>query len=133
MSADSSRSSRRGLDPERAPAADVGYLPGIEARGQRLVYVSGQGPADLQADMATQVRQTFERIGAVLAEADAGFEHVVMIRGYFTNLKRDLPVFREIRGEFLVAPYPAATMVGVTELAVPGLEIEIEAIAVVES
>ena len=53
----------QGLNPPDAPAADVGYTPGILAVGQRLVFFSGQGPRDHNADMETQFRQTFERIG----------------------------------------------------------------------
>jgi outer membrane receptor protein involved in Fe transport len=36
-----------------------------------------------------------------------------------------------VRKEFLKKPYPASTAVGTTELAIPGLDIEIEAIAIV--
>jgi enamine deaminase RidA (YjgF/YER057c/UK114 family) len=125
-----SRSTREGLVPQGAPAADVGYTPGIVAQGQRIVFVSGQGPEDLTADMETQIRQTFQRIGMVLAAAGATFKDVVMIRSYLVNMKRDLPILRKVRKEFLVKPYPASTAVGTTELAIPGLEIEIEAIAV---
>jgi len=32
--------------------------------------------------------------------------------------------------EFVVEPYPASTALGITELAIQGLEIEIEAIAI---
>jgi enamine deaminase RidA (YjgF/YER057c/UK114 family) len=120
----------KGLVPKGAPAADSGYTPGIVARGERVVFVSGQGPDDLNAPMETQIRQTFRRIGAVLAEAGATFKDVVMIRSYMVHLKRDLPILRKVRKEFLVKPYPASTTVGVTELAIPGLEIEIEAIAI---
>src|SRR5437773_2162000 len=45
-----------------APAAASGYSPGIVAQGRRVVFVSGQGPADLKADMETQLRQTLDRI-----------------------------------------------------------------------
>jgi enamine deaminase RidA (YjgF/YER057c/UK114 family) len=121
----------QGLFPRDAPAAAAGYSPGIVAEGRRLVFVSGQGPADLKADMEKQVRQTFDRIGAVLKEAGASFKNVAMIRAYFVNLKRDLPVYRKVRTDYLVKPYPASTAVGVTELAIPGLEIEIEAVAIV--
>ena len=38
---------------------------------------------------------------------------------------------RKVRKEFLKKPYPASTSLGVTELAVPGLEVEIEAVAIV--
>jgi enamine deaminase RidA (YjgF/YER057c/UK114 family) len=96
-----------------------------------LIFVSGQGPADLTADMETQMRQTFQRIGRVLAEAGASFENVVLVRSYFVNIQRDLPVYRKIRREFLVKPYPASTAVGITALAIDNLAIEIEAIAVV--
>ncbi len=56
--------------------------------------------------------------------------NVVMLRSYFIHLSRDLPIYRNVRKEFLVKPYLASTAVGVTELAIPGLEIEIEAVAV---
>jgi enamine deaminase RidA (YjgF/YER057c/UK114 family) len=52
------------------------------------------------------------------------------VRSYFMNITRDLPIFRKVRREYLKQPYPASTAVGVTALAFPGLEIEIEAIAV---
>src|SRR5690242_15566834 len=58
-----------GLYPADAPAADSGYTPGILAEQHRLIFVSGQGPRDLNADMETQIRQTFERISKVLAAA----------------------------------------------------------------
>ena len=122
---------RTGLHPDGAPSADVGYTPGILAEGQRLVFVSGQGPKDLDADMETQMRQTFDRIGLILKEAGAGFENVVILRSFFVHLLRDLPIYRKVRQDYLVKPYPASTAVGTPELAIPGLEIEIEAVAII--
>jgi enamine deaminase RidA (YjgF/YER057c/UK114 family) len=122
---------RRGLFPDGAPAAAPGYSPGICAEGRQVVFVSGQGPKDLKADPDTQIRQTFDRIGLVLKEAGASFQHVAMLRAYFVHMQRDLPIYRKVRTDYLVKPYPASTAVGVTELAIPGLEIEIEAVAIV--
>jgi enamine deaminase RidA (YjgF/YER057c/UK114 family) len=124
------RASPRALFPEGAPAAAPGYSPGIAAEGRRVVFVSGQGPNDVKADMETQVRQTFDRIGLVLKAAGATFADVVMLRAYFVRLNRDLAAYRKVRMEYLREPYPASTAVGVTELAIAGLEIEIEAIAI---
>ncbi len=129
--ADEQRSRSRALSPEAAPAAASGYSPGIAAEGHRVVFVSGQGPRDLKADMETQIRQTFDRIGLVLKAGGASFADVVMLRAYFVHLGRDLPVYRKVRTDYLKEPYPASTAVGVTELAIPGLEIEIEAAAIV--
>jgi len=119
-----------GLSPAGAPAADAGYTPGILAEGRRVVFVSGQGPRDLDADMETQVRQTFDRLGKVLEAGGASLKDVVMLRSYFVNIARDLPVYRKVRREYLSRPYPASTAVGVAALAIPGLQLEIEAVAI---
>src|SRR5262245_44181852 len=73
----------QGLSPKGAPAAAPGYSPGIRAEGRRVVFVSGQGPKDVKADMEVQIRQTFERIGLILKEAETSFQNVVMLRAYF--------------------------------------------------
>jgi len=120
----------KGLNPPDAPPADVGYTPGILAQGQRLVFISGQGPRDYNADMETQFRQTFERIKVILEQAGGSMRSIVILRAYFVHFSRDLPVYRKVRKEYLVKPYPASTAVGVTELAPSGNQIEIEAVAV---
>ena len=106
------KAKRTGLTPEGLPPADSGYTQGILAEGQRLVFVSGQGPDDLSADMETQLRQTLENIGEVLQVAGASFADVVFIRGYFVHLARDLPVYRKVRKDYLKKPYPASSCVG---------------------
>jgi len=120
----------KALNPPDAPAADVGYTPGILAEGQRLVFISGQGPRDYNADMETQFRQTFERIKVILEQAGGSMRNLVILRAYFVHFSRELPIYRKVRKEYLVPPYPASTAVGVTELAPPGNQIEIEAVAV---
>jgi enamine deaminase RidA (YjgF/YER057c/UK114 family) len=118
------------LHPEGAPAADVGYSPAVLAQGNRVLFISGQGPEDYDADMETQIRQTFDRIGILLKAAGATFANVVIVRSYWVHMQRDLPIFRKVRKDYLVKPYPASTAVGTTELAIPGLELEIEAVAI---
>ena len=130
LTADPSTALRTGLRPAGAPSADVGYSPAILASGQKTLYISGQGPKDLNADMETQIRQTFDRIGLLLEAGGATFANVVIIRSYWVHMLRDLPIFRKVRQDYLVKPYPASTAVGTPELAIPGLELEIEAVAV---
>jgi len=112
--------------------AAPGYSPAILAEGGKLLFISGQGPRDMEADVETQIRQTFEQIRELVDAAGGSIRHIVMIRAYFLNMARDLAAFRKVRQEFLVEPFPAATAVGVTELAVPGLQVEIEAVAVLD-
>jgi len=127
----SDASQRKALHPEGAPAADSGYSPAILASGQRLLFISGQGSSDYKADMETQIRQTFDRIGILLKAGGATFANVVIVRSYWVHLQRDLATFRKVRKEYLVAPYPASTAVGTPELAIPGLELEIEVVAII--
>jgi enamine deaminase RidA (YjgF/YER057c/UK114 family) len=70
-------------------------------------------------------------IGLLLKAGGASFANVVIIRSYWVHLLRDLDTFRKVRRDYLVDPYPASTAVGTTELAIPGLELEIEAVAVI--
>ena len=81
-------------------------------------------------DMHGQARATLEVIGGALAEAGAGFEHVIRTRMYVTDISRweeagraHAEVFAEIR--------PATSMVAVSRLIHPDMLIEIEADAIV--
>ena len=60
----------RGCGPRPPPG--IPRVLAVEGR-RVVVFVSGQGPTDLKADMETQVRQTFDRIGLVLKAAGALF------------------------------------------------------------
>jgi 2-iminobutanoate/2-iminopropanoate deaminase len=122
---------RQALHTEGAPAADIGYSPAILAEGKKVLMISGQGPKDKSANMETQIRQTLDKIGSLLKAGGASWANVVMVRHYWLHLQRDLPVFRKIRTEYFVKPYPASTGIGVSELATRDLQLEIEVVAVV--
>lgn len=121
---------RQALHPDGAPAADIGYSPAILAEGKRILMISGQGPKDHNADMETQIRQTLDKIGLMLKAAGGSYANVVMVRHYWLHLQRDLAIFRKIRREYFVEPYPASTGIGVSELATPDLQLEIEVVAI---
>ena len=121
----------RGSLPPGAPAAAPGYSPGISAQGQRVIFVSGQGPTDMKADMETQIRQTMDHIGLVLKAGGASWSNVVFVRSYFVDIASGLPIFRKVRRDYYQEPYPASTAVGVTALATPDRKVAIEAVAIV--
>ena len=66
----------------------------------------------------------------LLEQAGGAMRNFVRLRACFLHLHRDLAAYRKGRLEYLVQPYPASTVVGVTEL-VPGGQLEVEAAAVV--
>jgi len=108
----SQKANLKALRPAGAPSDDAGYSPAILATGGQMLFISGQGPEDYNADMETQIRQTFDRIGLLLEAAGASFANVVILRSYWVHMLRDLPIYRKVRKDYLVEPYPASTAVG---------------------
>ncbi len=101
----------------------------------RIVYIAGQLGLDKEGkpvgDFRAQTTQAFENVKIALADAGAGFEHVVKINNYLVDIATNILIFREVRDRYLnVAAPPASTAVGVPALARPGALFEIEAIAV---
>jgi reactive intermediate/imine deaminase len=107
-------------------------------RAGELVFVSGCVPVDAAGklvgsdDVVAQARRTFENVGAVLAAAGAGFEDVVKVTVYLTDVD-DRPKINPVRQEFFGETRPASTLVEVSRLAIPGAKIEVEAVAVVRA
>ena len=103
---------------------------------QSIVFVSGQGALSGDGelvgdgDFEAQTRQVFENLKTVLAEAGASFESVMKITVYLTDIGT-LRDFGRIKAEFIEGKQPASTAVEVSALALPGMMIEVEAIAVV--
>ncbi len=117
-----------------------GYANGIEASG-RLVFVGGQIGWDEtgafpHADLAGQVGQALRNIVAVLAEADAGPEHVVRMTWFITDRDAYLSGVKEIGAAYrdvMGRHFPAMAVVEVTALVEAQAQVEIEATAVVET
>jgi enamine deaminase RidA (YjgF/YER057c/UK114 family) len=97
------------------------------------IHVSGQvalaGGALVGADdPAAQAEQCFANILAVLASAGAGPEHVVKLVCYLTE-RSAYGGFAAVRNRIFTAHPPASSVVIVKELLVPGLLMEVEAVA----
>jgi len=104
-------------------------------RAGDLVFVSGIVAVDREgqlvggADVVAQARQVFQNMREVLAAAGCGFEDVVRVTIYLTDVD-DRPSINPVRQEVFGEARPASTLVEVPRLAVPGAKIEVEAVAV---
>ena len=100
-----------------------------------LVFVSGQAAIDESGalvgvgDFDAQAEQTFVNLERVLAAAGSGLDRIVKVTIFLTDMS-NFPKIVDLRGRWFREPYPADTIVEVRSLALPELEIEIEAIAV---
>ena len=99
-----------------------------------LVYTSGQAAIDLQGnlvgvgDFDAQAQQVFANLEAVLEAADSSLDRIVKVTIYLTDMA-NFPKVVNLRERFFSKPYPADTILEVRALALPELEIEVEAVA----
>jgi len=113
------------------------YMPFNISQGYRvgdLVFISGQAAINAEGeivgtgDFDLQAQQTFTNLDAVLQAAGSGLHKIFKV----TIFLRDMSNFEKVvalRERYFTPPYPADTIVEVSALALPELEIEVEAIA----
>ncbi len=98
-----------------------------------IVFLSGVGPLeeDLSLvggdDVVAQARKTHENLGRVLGAFGASFADVLKVTVYLTDVG-DRTAINPVRQEFFGEARPASTLIGVNELAIPGMKLEIEAV-----
>ena len=115
-----------------------GYSNGVAAQG-RTIFVAGQIGWDrdnviISDNLTEQVRQALKNTLAVLAEADAGPEHVTRMTWYILDKQEYLASSKEIGRayrEIMGRNYPAMAMVQVSALIEDRARVEIETTAVI--
>ena len=125
----------RWLDAALDPDPLEPYYLSQGFRVGELVFVSGQAALDERGaivgagDFDAQAEQTFRNLARVLAAGGSSLDRVVKVTIFLTDMS-NFPKIVELRKRWFTAPYPADTIVEVRSLALPELQIEIEAIAV---
>ncbi len=97
------------------------------------IYVSGQVGVDEKftpgSGIEEQANLAFLNLKNVLAEAGATLEDIVELVTYHTSMK-DIMAFSKVKAKFIPEDFPAWTAVGITELVMPNLLVEIRATAI---
>ncbi|SEQ11394.1 Enamine deaminase RidA, house cleaning of reactive enamine intermediates, YjgF/YER057c/UK114 family [Pseudomonas sp. NFACC02] len=110
----------------------AGYAPAVRVAG--TLFCAGQvgRTADLQVieDPEQQFVAAWENLRSVLAAGGCRFEDVVDMTTYHVDMSRHMAVFREVKNRLFPKATCAWTCIGVSELAHPGLLVEIKCIAV---
>jgi reactive intermediate/imine deaminase len=126
---------RRFLSPETLPKP-FGYSHVVDAPAGRIVYVSGQVPLDSggelvgAGDFQAQARQVFHNLNAALEAAGVGWDEVVKLNFFVTDLS-EIAALREIRDKYVNTEQPpASTLVQVAALFRPDVMFEADAVAV---
>ncbi len=100
-----------------------------------MIWVSGQVGIDANfvpaSGMEAQARLAFQSLKTILDAAGASMDDIVEIMSFHLDLRGEMDAFAKVKDEFLPDRYPSWTAVGVTQLAMPELRIEIRAVAVI--
>jgi enamine deaminase RidA (YjgF/YER057c/UK114 family) len=113
----------------------VGFSRAVRAGNK--VYVSGTAPWGpdgkvIEGDAYEQARQCIRNIEAALLQAGASLRDVVRTRMYVVDMNTWEDVSRAHREAFADV-MPAATLVEVSRLATPEMQVEVEADAVIDA
>jgi 2-iminobutanoate/2-iminopropanoate deaminase len=99
-----------------------------------LLFIAGIPPTDRNGkvvggdDVAAQTRQVFRNMKLVLDAAGASFADILKVTVYLLDVN-DRSKINPVRKEFFGDARPASTLIGISELAIPGMKVEIEAVA----
>jgi 2-iminobutanoate/2-iminopropanoate deaminase len=126
-------SEKRAVRTESAPAPFQGapYSQGIVAGD--MVFVSGQLGIDpaigqvVEGGIVAQTEQVMKNLAAILAEAGATLDDVVMTSIFLIDLQ-DFQAMNEVYARHLMEPYPARATVQIAALP-SGARIEIAVVA----
>ena len=103
------------------------------ARLGNVLLCSGQigtgrgGKVPEQAE--EEFRNAWKAVGRTLQAAGLGYGDILEYTTYHVGLQEHMGAFMKVRDEFLSAPWPAWTAIGITELAIPGARVEIRVTA----
>ncbi len=133
------------ISSEEAPEP-VGPYPHARRVGN-LLFLSGVGPRQrgvkaipgvtmdergdiISYDIAQQCHAVFKNVKLILEASGSGWENLVDVTVFLTNMKKDFPVFNKIYGEYFKDNQPCRTTVGVNALPTP-IAIELKCIAII--
>jgi 2-iminobutanoate/2-iminopropanoate deaminase len=122
-----------GTDRQKSRA----YSPAVVTEGGRIVWLAGQATTtdadgrDISGNFEAQTQQVFALMADVLRGAGGTLAHLVTMT-VFIKEARYGDRFVELRKQkFPDGKYPASALITVTNFARPGMEIEIQAVAVI--
>lgn len=134
------------VNSSRAPEP-VGLYPHARRVGN-LLFLSGVGPRErgtkqipgvelddagniVSYDIEEQCRSVFRNVRYILEEAGSGWDKIVDVTVFLTNMKADFPAYNRLYAEYFADNQPCRTTVEISSLPTP-IAIELKVIATVD-
>jgi len=113
--------------PESAKKVYEGWHFAPAVKSGNLVFFSGViGQGDT---IEAEFRNAWASLDETLKEAGLGYEDIIDTTLYLVGLQEHAATMAKVKDEFIKAPYPASTWIGVSELIRPGAHAEIKVCA----
>ena len=109
------------------------FAPGV--RSGDMLYLSGviaaleEGESGTPEEFAKASHRAFKQIEEVLKEAGGAMSDIVSITSFHIGMREHIGPLISVKDEWIPEPYPAWTVIGVSELFDPRGFVEIQAIA----
>jgi 2-iminobutanoate/2-iminopropanoate deaminase len=119
-----------------APPLKPYYSNAVRVSSGPLLFIAGQLSIDKagrvvgKGDLRAQAVQVLENIRAILVANKADMKDIVQVTVYVTDM-RAFHDIADIRTKYFPKDGPSSVIVEVSKLAIPGLQIEISAVAAV--
>jgi 2-aminomuconate deaminase len=134
------------INSKKAPEP-VGLYPHAKRAGN-LLFLSGVGPRErgtkkipgveldekgniISYDIEVQCRSVFQNVKWILEEAGSGWDKLIDVTAYLTNMKNDFPVYNKLWAEYFKDSKPCRTTVEIKSLPTP-IAIELKCIAAID-
>lgn len=112
------------------------FSSAVKVTGGSLVFLAGMTPVDEQrrlvgpGDFDRQVEQVWENMRVVVEQAGGRLADVATMTVFLTDLRHG-DRFIELRRQRFGRDFPASALIGIDRLAMPGMLLEIQAIAAI--
>lgn len=118
-------------DHHKAVYEAYGYVPGATASG-RFAFISGQLGVEEDGsvidDPQMQIARAFANLGEIVKAIPASPRDVVDITTFHIGLRKHYQIVSTEKKKFFGDWHPAWTAIGITELGIEGLILEIRAV-----
>jgi 2-aminomuconate deaminase len=134
------------INSSKAPEP-VGLYPHARRVGN-LLFLSGVGPRErgskkipgvelddagniVSYDIEAQCRSVFQNVRYILEDAGSGWDRIVDVTVFLTNMKDDFAAYNKLYAEYFADNQPCRTTVEINKLPTP-IAIELKVIATVD-
>jgi 2-aminomuconate deaminase len=124
-----------GLYPHARRVGSLLFLSGVGPRERGTKKVPGveldENGEIVAYDIEAQCRSVFRNVRYILEEAGSGWEKIVDVTVFLTNMKEDFPIYNRIYAEYFKENLPCRTTVEINRLPTP-IAIELKVIATID-